>query len=107
TIPLLCLSLWAGNWIGAWAITPIKVEAPKLTPPAVKRDFVVELGPLITFRITGPNQGRTLSPSAGNEQRLQERLRIQPARFGRALWLVGGLIFAVTGYTMWLSAAGR
>jgi len=27
--------------------------------------------------------------------------------FGPALPVVGGLIFAVSGYTMWLSAAGR
>src|ERR1700733_11890926 len=29
TIPILCLSLWAGNWIGAWIITPIEIEQPK------------------------------------------------------------------------------
>jgi ABC-2 type transport system permease protein len=38
---------------------------------------------------------------------LQQRLRVEPLRFGPALWLVGGLIFAVTGCTMWLSAASR
>jgi ABC-2 type transport system permease protein len=34
-------------------------------------------------------------------------LKVEPARFGRALPLVAGLMFAVSGYTMWLSAAGR
>src|SRR5262249_39508386 len=28
TIPLLCLSLWAGNWVGAWLTTPIEVQQP-------------------------------------------------------------------------------
>src|SRR5262245_28925406 len=71
TIPLLCLSLWAGNWIGAWLITPIHVEQPTFHPPPVKRDFVIELGPLITFRIPDPIQNRKLTPGVGDEQRLR------------------------------------
>ena len=35
------------------------------------------------------------------------RLAVDPAAFAPALLLVGGLVFAVSGYTMWLSARGR
>src|ERR1051326_8840977 len=28
TIPLLCLSMWAGTWAGCWFFTPIKVSEP-------------------------------------------------------------------------------
>src|SRR5947209_15087247 len=28
TIPLLCLSLWAGNWLGVWLVGPIEVHLP-------------------------------------------------------------------------------
>ena len=65
TIPVLCLSLWAGTWLG-------------LTLVGVKE-------------LTGPSEGALISP------------RI----FGPALWSVAALLFAVSGYTMWLSAAGR
>src|SRR5207248_11746919 len=34
-------------------------------------------------------------------------LRVDPLIFGPALWNVAVLIFAVSGYTMWLSARGR
>jgi ABC-2 type transport system permease protein len=101
TIPVLCLSLWAGNWLGAWIISPIHLESPKWTPP--KPGYVIELGPL-KVKVDNPlgNQANPTSIPADSE-----RLRVQPAAFGPALWLVGGLIFAVSGATMWLSAAGR
>src|SRR5262249_20664933 len=35
TIPVLCLALFAGNGLGARAITPIKVEDPGLKPPVI------------------------------------------------------------------------
>jgi ABC-2 type transport system permease protein len=63
TIPVLCLSLWLGNWAGVY---------------------------LVDLRDAG-----TDGP------------RLDAAMFGPALWWVGGLIFAVGGYTMALSAAGR
>jgi ABC-2 type transport system permease protein len=65
TIPVLCLSLWAGNWLGIY---------------------------LVNLRDNGPS-------AAGSP--------IDPAMFAPALWWVAGLMFAIGGYTMWLSAAGR
>jgi ABC-2 type transport system permease protein len=56
TIPILCLSLWGGNWLGIWLVGLKQLDA---------------------------------------------------AKFGPALWNVGALIFAISGYTMWLSARGR
>ncbi len=79
TIPLLCLSLWAGTSLGTWLVGPITVnpEDLKIFPPRLRS-----------------------APSP-------DRLAIDPAAFGAGLWNVGALIFAVGGYTMWLSAQGR
>jgi ABC-2 type transport system permease protein len=88
TIPLLCVALWAGNWVGAWAITPIQVEQPDLPAP--------------TFPVPFP----PTSPQV-DEEALQKKLRVEPVRFLPALAVVGGLVFAVSGATMWLSSAGR
>ncbi len=65
TIPVLCLSMWAGNWLG-------------LTLVGVKE-------------VTGASEGSLISPGI----------------FEPALWSVAALLFAVSGYTMWLSALGR
>ena len=106
TIPVLCLSLWAGNWAGALligqTITPEEVRL-KERPPGP--NVVVEVGPL-RVRLEQPAR-RSREPSERDRQRMDERLRVEPERFGPALWLVGGLVFAVCGYTMWLSSAGR
>jgi ABC-2 type transport system permease protein len=67
TIPVLCLSLWGGNWLGAWLVG------------------VLELG---------------ATPGSS-------RLLVDPRMFAPALASVAALLFAVSGYTMWLSAAGR
>src|SRR5262249_37545328 len=104
TIPILCLSLWAGNWIGAWLITPIQVQEPDLKVPVKKPGSLGEFGPF-RVRMENPVSDRPRSPDAERQRRLEERLRVAPAQFGRALPLVGGLIFAVCGYTMWLSSA--
>jgi ABC-2 type transport system permease protein len=102
TIPLLCLSLWAGNGVGAWLVGPeIRVKPLKVAAP--RPAYLVELGPL-KVRIEGPlDRGPAPAPSPG----ASERLRVRPAAFGPALWVVGGLVFAVSGATLWLSAAGR
>jgi ABC-2 type transport system permease protein len=106
TIPILCLSLWAGNWAGALligrTITPEEVPL-KERPPGP--NIVVEVGPLRVRLEQPPRTAR--EPSEHDRRRMEERLRVEPERFGPALWLVGGLVFAVCGYTMWLSSAGR
>jgi ABC-2 type transport system permease protein len=66
-IPLLCLSMWAGTWLGAWAVGVLAVGAPR-------------------------------SATA---------MRLDPLASVAALSNVAALLFAVSGYTMWLSARGR
>jgi ABC-2 type transport system permease protein len=66
-IPVLCLSMWAGVWLGAWAVGVLDVGAP--------RDALA--------------------------------LRVNPLPAAAALPNVAALVFAVSGYTMWLSAVGR
>jgi ABC-2 type transport system permease protein len=63
TIPALCLSLWAGNWLGRWAVG---------------------------VRENGPG-----SPL------------ISPMIFLPALANVAALLFALSGFTLWLSSRGR
>jgi ABC-2 type transport system permease protein len=67
TIPLLSLSIWAGQWIAI---------------------------PLLDVREV-PARGQ----KAG--------VPIDPAVFGPAIWNVAALVFAISGYTMWLSSRGR
>jgi ABC-2 type transport system permease protein len=44
---------------------------------------------------------------AGLLDQTNPKLRVDPLAFGPSLFSVGLLLFAVSGYTMWLSAAGR
>jgi ABC-2 type transport system permease protein len=67
TIPLLCLSVWAGNWLGAWLVGILEIGAA----------------------------------------RESSRLLVDPRIFAPALVSVAALLFAVSGYTMWLSSRGR
>jgi ABC-2 type transport system permease protein len=82
TIPVLCLFLWAGTWLGDWLVGPIQVN------PAQTEAFPV---PILA-------RPQAIDP---------DLLRLTPADVGPALVNVAALVFAVTGYTMWLSAAGR
>lgn len=99
TIPILCLSLWAGNWLGDWLMGPIAVQPFPEMPN--KPAYLVELGPF-KIRLDNP-QGTLPSPTPETT----DRLAVRPSAFGPALLVVGGLLFAVSGATMWLSAAGR
>ena len=67
TIPLLCLCLWAGNWMGVGLFGTIDRAAPIST----------------------------------------SELRIDPTFLAPGLLNMAALMFAVSGYTMWLSSAGR
>ncbi len=98
-IPLLCLSLWGGTCLGTWLVGPIHPEAPKIEPPQGVLSF--KLGPIeykspVVFR-----------PAPESPEEQAKRLHTDLAAFGPSLWAVGGLLFAVSGYTMWLSACGR
>ena len=77
-IPILCLSLWAGLWTGAALVGEIRPD------PEALADF----------------------PAAATETNA-ELLKIDVSAFGAPLANVAGLIFAVSGLTMWWSAAGR
>jgi beta-exotoxin I transport system permease protein len=66
TIPSLCLSLWAGTWLGTALVGMLELGAP-----ADSQQFA------------------------------------DPRAFGPALVNVAALLFAITGYTMWLSSRGR
>jgi ABC-2 type transport system permease protein len=99
TIPLLCLSLWAGTCLGVWAVGPIVPEVPEIKLPNATHVF--ELGPF-KYKVQAPMLQEEEDPE---EQ--HERLEVRVLDFVPALAVVAGLIFAVCGYTMWLSAAGR
>jgi ABC-2 type transport system permease protein len=62
TIPLLCLALWFGDWLGLRLMQLKEFGTDSL---------------------------------------------IRPALYAPALWNVAALLFAITGYTMWISASGR
>ena len=98
-IPFLCLSLWGGTCLGTWLVGPIRPKAPKIEPPEGLLSF--RLGP-IEYR--SPIVFRS-EPETPEKQ--ARRLHIDLAAFGPSLWAVGGLLFAISGYTMSLSACGR
>jgi ABC-2 type transport system permease protein len=77
TIPLLCVSLWVGTLIGCRLVGPFEASTAALKA----FPFPVKVD--------------------------QSLLEVDPQAFGWGLWTVGGLIFAVSGATMALSAVGR
>src|SRR5262249_51269934 len=102
TIPALCLSLWGGTALGCWLIGPIQLRDPglKTKPPTPAQTVVLEAGP---FRVKLEDPVGALTrrrPTAETEAAVRDRLAVDLAAFGRGLWVVGGLMFAVTGATM-------
>jgi ABC-2 type transport system permease protein len=77
TIPLLCLAMWGGTFLGAWLVGPIAMSAEEIAqlPFPVPMDSV--------------------------------RLVIAPSEFAPCLVNVGALLFAISGYTIWMSSCGR
>lgn len=121
TIPILCLSLWAGNWIGVALVGPqIKVNPIDVQKLEAKNGdstnltYLFELrslqiGPLSAgpFRVTLQGPKLNAMPAGAIPPAASERLHVDARPFGPALAVVGGLIFAICGYTMWLSSLGR
>jgi ABC-2 type transport system permease protein len=107
TIPILCLSLWTGNYLGAELIGPIKLRP---TAELIKRnplpDYRIEVG-LWSFRVGVPVKAPDIRSPAESDERVRDRLAVEPAQFGRALPAIAGLLFAISGLTLWLSASGR
>jgi ABC-2 type transport system permease protein len=99
TIPVLCLSLWAGTCLGWLMIGPIQPEPPDVKLPDMT--YTLEIG-TFKYSVKAPMQ---MPPETEEQQ--QARLGVSLPEFLRALPLMGGLIFAVSGYTIWLSARGR
>lgn len=119
TIPILCLSLWAGIFLGVWLIGP-RITVNAVDVNVLKEDagglpklsYLVELpslefGPLKAGPLRISLQGPTLQAGNGPAVEAGDRLTVSALPFGPALWIVGGLIFAICGYTMWLSSLGR
>lgn len=79
-IPLIALSLWAGTALGYRLVGPFEVTAADIEP-LKKLPFAVKINP--------------------------EFLKVDPWAFGPAAWNIGAFLFAVSGLTMALSAAGR
>jgi len=77
TIPILCLCMWAGTFLGTWLVGPIRMDPSELK----KMPFKVEAD--------------------------ESKLELRPAAFGPSLVNVAALVFAVSGTTLWLSARGR
>lgn len=107
TIPILCLSLWAGTTVGVFLVGPIQPRAPELKVRSQESVYEISLGPIPLFRIKALGLQPDVPPTGETPAAVRGRLEVRPGDFGAALWSVGGLIFAVSGYTMWLSALGR
>jgi ABC-2 type transport system permease protein len=104
TIPILCLSLWAGNYLGVRIIGPIELRPVKDVFKRPTPEYLLELGPL-KLRMAAP--ARPPRTPEESQERIRDRLRVEPAAFGRALPAVAGLLFALSGVTLLLSSAGR
>ena len=107
-IPALCLSVWAGTWLGVRMVAPIRPQ--EFEPNGKGREVYVDVVTFGRFKLSArqdPQSHAHQALKAEQEERQRERLHIDAARFGSGLVIVGGLIFAVTGTTMGLSALGR
>ena len=76
-VPLLCLSLWGGTILGCWLVGPFTADTAALKA----FPFPVHVD--------------------------ESLLNVDPWAFGPGLWNVAGLLFAISGVTIALSAAGR
>jgi ABC-2 type transport system permease protein len=76
-IPILCLAIWAGSLTGAALFSP----------------FTVNPGVYEELRLPVPAQLPVLSVNA--------------VALGPGLLNIGALLFAISGYTMWISSRGR
>jgi ABC-2 type transport system permease protein len=79
TIPALCLSIWGGTLLGVWLVG--RIEVPQ--------EDLMKLPPLLRREVTG------------------EQLELDPWACAPGMLSVAALLFAVSGYTLWLSARGR
>jgi ABC-2 type transport system permease protein len=76
-IPLLCLAMWGGTLLGVWLVGPISLSPEEL----MRFPFPIRIDP--------------------------DLLQINPVALAPSLLNVAALVFAISGYTIWLSASGR
>jgi ABC-2 type transport system permease protein len=77
TIPLICLAMWGGSALGVYLFGPFVFDPSKIPPP--------------------------FGPAPGEVKLLESNVD----QLGAGLWVVGGLLFALSGLTIWLSSRGR
>jgi ABC-2 type transport system permease protein len=88
-IPILCLAMWAGSWLGvAWFGEIVDTLPPTSTSAAPMTDLL------------------KLMPAADGTPR-PHVMQVNPMVLWRALPQVAALLFAVSGVTLWLSSRGR
>ena len=105
TIPLICLSMWFGSYVGYWLVNPLTLKEYDNLPKIQKVDIEFGIAGL-KVKIKDP----TLTASAPVQTKMQPgegRLALHPELLGKGLLATGGLIFAITGITMAISATGR
>jgi ABC-2 type transport system permease protein len=110
TIPILCLSLWGGTTLGHVLIGPVQLRPVEgIKPPESDSSFVLTLGPLQLARMKDPTPGVVARMRSEEEKQAAtaRRLEVRLVDFAPGLLLVGGLMFAMSGYTMALSSLGR
>src|SRR5207244_11846638 len=97
--------------LGCWLVGPVQPHQPELPELKTREQrpaYLVEFGPFKVSVKSPVDLGMASKHRApGSEERARRRLEVRLADFGPALVVVGGRIFAVSGYTMWLSALGR
>ena len=103
TIPLICLSMWFGSYVGYWLVNPLTLKEYDNLPKIQKVDIEFGIAGL-KVKIKDP----TLAASSSAKMLPGEgRLALHPELLGKGLLATGGLIFAITGITMAISATGR
>ncbi|HEX4608330.1 MAG TPA: ABC transporter permease subunit [Urbifossiella sp.] len=87
-LPLLCLSFYAGTRTGLWAVGPFEIDYAPVRAAFAKADM-----PALPAALRVPTEPEVMTVSADGQ--------------GAALVNLAGLMFALSGLTMALSAAGR
>jgi ABC-2 type transport system permease protein len=99
-IPVLCLSLWVGSFWGTWAFGLLRPEGGEAPPtegqPVEVFEMVLRGNVEMLYGVKLPE------PEMSNDWRYAK-----PWVIGPGLVNAAAFIFAVTGYTMWLSSLGR
>jgi ABC-2 type transport system permease protein len=76
-IPILCLAMWSGTFLGTWLVGPFSLGAEELK----RLPFPVTVDP--------------------------EAVQIDPWAMGPSLLNTAALLFAISGFTIWVSSRGR